>query len=79
MVGRMGLTVCGCCFRGNYSCLLLRVIRLKEGDDHMQGRPQALRHPPEGNHSFKRFNAQEEVTSELGNCQDLGAGSWTKT
>ena len=52
-------------------------MRPKDGEDHMQGRPQALRPHPEENHSFKSSNVQEKVASEPGNCQRLGAGSRT--
>lgn len=56
-MGRVGLTVCGCCFREttatSYSEQLARI-----GGNGMQGRLWALSHHPEENHSFKELETQ---------------------
>lgn len=54
-----------------------RSVRPREGEVHMQGRPWALSHHPEENHSFKSPKAQGRVADELGECQVSGAGIWT--
>ena len=49
-------------------------VRPRGGENHMQGRPQALSHHPEENHSFKSPKAQGRAAGELGKSQHSGVG-----